>query len=186
MNKLEIRKHYKNRRSQLSVDKLNKLSNAILDAIISLKLKGKKISLFLTIENQREINTLQILKELEISNQIYASKSDFTTYEMKHFQITSDSTFIINKYGIPEPSEGEQLSESEFDIVFVPLLAFDKDGNRIGYGKGFYDRFLTKCNPNCQFIGLSLFDDFVEIEDISNDDIKLHSCITPTKIIYFE
>ena len=105
---------------------------------------------------------------------------------MIHFQITSNSNLAINNYGIPEPTEGNQLIESEFDIVFTPLLAFDIQGNRVGYGKGFYDRFISKCNSNCQFIGLSLFDEFTEIEDVNNEDIKLNACITPSKIIYFE
>ena len=77
MNKKELRKVFKLKRSLISKTELISLSTAILDNVISLQLRDKKISLFLTIENQNEINTLQILKELEISNQIYASRSDF-------------------------------------------------------------------------------------------------------------
>jgi len=186
MNKKELRKIFKLKRSLISKSELKSISKVILDKIISLQLSEKKISLFLTIENQNEIDTFPILKKLEISNQISASKSDFSTFNMKHFRITSYSTFILNEFGIPEPSEDEQIIENEFDIVFVPLLAIDKYGNRVGYGKGFYDRFLSKCNPNCQFIGISLFDDIVEIDDISIEDIKLNICITPNKIYHFE
>jgi 5-formyltetrahydrofolate cyclo-ligase len=186
MKKSDIRKLYKEKRNQLSKNEIDSIEYSIIDKIKTLNITSKKISLFLAIESQKEINTFKILKELEGSNQIYASKSDFSTFEMIHFQITSNSNLAINNYGIPEPTEGNQLIESEFDIVFTPLLAFDIQGNRVGYGKGFYDRFLSKCNSNCQFIGLSLFDEFTEIEDINNEDIKLNACITPSKIIYFE
>jgi 5-formyltetrahydrofolate cyclo-ligase len=186
MNKKELRKIFKSKRSLISKSELKSISEVILDKIVSLQISGKKISLFLTIENQNEIDTFPILKKLEISNQIFASKSDFSTFYMKHYRITSDSTFTLNEYGIPEPLEEEQITENEFDIVFVPLLAVDRFGNRVGYGKGFYDRFLSKCNPNCQFIGISLFDDLVEIDDISIEDIKLKTCITPNKIYHFE
>jgi 5-formyltetrahydrofolate cyclo-ligase len=186
MNKKDLRKLFKLKRNLISKFELKSISEVILDKIITLKISGKKISLFLPIENQNEIDTFPILKKLEISNHISASKSDFSTFNMKHFRITSDSTFTLNEFGIPEPLEDEQITENEFDIVFVPLLAIDKYGNRVGYGKGFYDRFLSKCNPNCQFIGISLFDDLVEIDDISEEDVKLNICITPNNIYHFE
>ena len=63
----------------------------------------------------------------------------------------------------------------------------DVNGNRIGYGKGIYDRFLKKCSPRCRLIGLSHFDELVDpIEEIHKDDIALHACITPNKIHRFE
>jgi 5-formyltetrahydrofolate cyclo-ligase len=71
------------------------------------------------------------------------------------------------------------------DVVFIPLLAFDEKGNRVGYGKGFYDRFLAKCRPETVKIGLSFFEATPEITDVSPDDIRLDWCVTPEKVYSF-
>ena len=70
-------------------------------------------------------------------------------------------------------------------MVLVPLLAFDKLGHRVGYGKGYYDRFLAKCPPNCLRIGLSLFDPVERIDDVVPTDIRLNSCLTPVHTYVF-
>lgn len=60
--------------------------------------------------------------------------------------ITNDNTiFKLNDFGIEEPSGGTEVDEEDIDMVLVPLLAFDTQGNRVGYGKGYYDRFLKNC-----------------------------------------
>ena len=70
-------------------------------------------------------------------------------------------------------------------MILVPLLAYDLQGNRVGYGKGFYDRFLAKCNANVQKVGLSYFEPLDSIGDAESFDIKLNSCISPEKIWIF-
>ena len=79
----------------------------------------------------------------------------------------------------------DKLGEASFDYVIVPLLGFDKQGYRIGYGKGFYDRFLSKCSFKTQFIGISIYEPFEVISDVEPSDIKLHACITPDSIFRF-
>ena len=74
---------------------------------------------------------------------------------------------------------------SMIDVVFVPLLAFDTNGNRVGYGKGFYDKFLSQCQPETIKIGLSFFEAEEEIADVYQDDIRLDYCVTPNKIYDF-
>jgi 5-formyltetrahydrofolate cyclo-ligase len=85
----------------------------------------------------------------------------------------------VNSFGIPEPKFGEEIPEVKLDFVFVPLLAINNRGHRVGYGKGFYDKLLAKCKPTCVFIGLNIFDEFVVIDDINSLDIAIHYCITP-------
>ena len=104
---------------------------------------------------------------------------------MTHFLLTENTRFIKNDYGIPEPVNGLEVPVSKIDVVFVPLLAYDKKGNRVGYGKGFYDRFLKKCRPDVIKIGLSFFEPEEQIEDISLDDVKLDFCVTPYGVYGF-
>ena len=70
-------------------------------------------------------------------------------------------------------------------MVIVPLLAYDKEGHRVGYGKGYYDKFLEKCNPHTMTVGLSFFDPVKEITDIEPFDVPLNYCITPKKLWVF-
>ncbi len=90
-----------------------------------------------------------------------------------------------NKFDIPEPIHGKIIPADQIDLVFVPLLAFDMKGNRAGYGKGFYVRFLMTCKPDVKKIGLSYFDAVEEIDDLSEFDIKMDSCICSNKIWEF-
>ncbi|MDP2160837.1 MAG: 5-formyltetrahydrofolate cyclo-ligase, partial [Flavobacterium sp.] len=92
---------------------------------------------------------------------------------------------IKNDYGIPEPVDGLEVPVAKIDVVFVPLLAYDKNGHRVGYGKGFYDRFLSECKPTTIKIGLSFFEPEDLIEDVFESDIQLNYCITPQTIYIF-
>ena len=91
----------------------------------------------------------------------------------------------LNTYNIPEPIDGIPIANTSIDVVFVPLLAFDLKGNRVGYGKGFYDNFLADCKPETIKIGLSFFEAEAEIEDVFKNDIPLDYCVTPKQIYTF-
>lgn len=188
MTKEELRLHYNDKRKQLSPDKLEKLSEEICDMAMSkFQLEDKTISLFLPIERKNEINTYNIWEKATIFGaKIAIPKTDFETNELIHILFESRDQLEINPFGIPEPKKGKIISPKKIDYVFVPLLAIDKNGHRVGYGKGFYDRFLKKCSTNCRFIGLHLFDTVEEIDDILPSDIPLDFCITPTKLIHFK
>ena len=104
---------------------------------------------------------------------------------MLHFLQDDEMFFEKNQYGIPEPTGGVAVRERDIDIVFIPLLAFDKSGNRVGYGKGYYDRFLSKCRKDVLKIGLSFFPPVDSIEDVDFFDKKLDFCITPERVYAF-
>lgn len=99
--------------------------------------------------------------------------------------VDDNTEFLENEYGIAEPVAGEEISADEIDIVFVPLLAYDKKGFRVGYGKGFYDRFLSGCREDIVKIGFSFFGPEEAIDDINDFDVPLSICITPNKIYEF-
>lgn len=188
MTKQEIRSLYKQKRLVISCSDLASRSEKICHLIFeNFQLEGKTISLFLPIERHKEINTYGILeKGISIGTTIGLPKTNNSDHSLKHYKYESSSQLHVNEIGIPEPSHGKLIKPAQFDFVFVPLYAFDINGHRVGYGKGYYDRFLKKCNPYCKFIGLTLFDEFVTIDNVNVHDIKLNFCISPKQIHRFE
>ena len=187
MTKQQIRENYKKKRSIVTNDQLNTISESICSILFeNFELRNKTISLFLPIEQQNEINTYLILEKAVLNGaRVGLPRINKQNTSLKHYLFENKQQLISNNLGIPEPSYGKEVFSNEFDIVIVPLLAIDSKGNRIGYGKGYYDRFLKECKEECLFIGLHLFDEFTNIDDINKFDIALHYCITPTKIIQF-
>ena len=188
MNKNDLRQTYIQAREALSLEEIEMKSLAIANAALHLPIWDKtNYHLFLSIVAKKEIDTEFLLQVLAGKDKnIVLSKSDFKTGEMQHFLLTDNTVLRVNSYGIPEPQEGIQIGETQLDVVFVPLLAFDKQGNRVGYGKGFYDRFLEKCRPDVVKVGLSFFDAETSIADVSDLDIALDYCITPDKVYTFK
>jgi len=188
MNKNTLRQTYKARRNELTADQIEDLSLAIANQCLRLPIWDKvNFHLFLSIETKKEINTEYLLQVLAGKDKnIILSKSDFKSGEMAHFLLTDNTKLRVNGYGIPEPEGGIQVSEAQLDVVFVPLLAFDENGNRVGYGKGFYDRFLQQCKTDVIKIGLSFFEAESTIEDVNSQDMALDFCITPHKIYQFK
>jgi 5-formyltetrahydrofolate cyclo-ligase len=117
--------------------------------------------------------------------QVTYAKIDPSNFSMLHFLQDDGMFFEKNQYGIPEPIGGITINEKDIDIVFIPLLAFDRSGNRVGYGKGYYDRFLSKCRKDAMKIGLSFFPPVDSIEDVDFFDKKLDFCITPERVYAF-
>jgi 5-formyltetrahydrofolate cyclo-ligase len=187
-NKKELRLHYKNLRKELSLDELEEKSLAVANNLIQLPIWDKTYyHVFLPIEEQKEVNTEYILHLLSGKDkEIVVSKSDFDTRGMTHFLLTDNTKIKKNEYNIPEPVNGLPVPSEMIDVVFVPLLAFDTFGNRVGYGKGFYDKFLSECKPEIIKIGLSFFEAEDQIEDVFESDVKLDYCVTPLKIYTFE
>ena len=187
MNKKFIRQKAKVERQKLSQEEIEDKSLAIANQLLRLNIWDKLyFHLFLTIEEQKEINTEYILQILAGKDkEIVISKCDFATLGMTHFLLTDATKIKKNRYNIPEPIDGLEVPNAKIDVVFVPLLAYDKQGNRVGYGKGFYDKFLSKCKPETIKIGLSFFPPEEKIEDVSESDVKLDFCVTPEGIIEF-
>ena len=187
MNKKELRYKYKDLRLQLTENEIEELSLQIANQLIRLDIwQHSFYHLFLPIESQKEVITEYILQVLAGKDKnIVLSKSDFSTREMTHFLLTDNTIIKKNKYDIPEPVDGLEVPVSKIDVVFVPLLAFDEKGNRVGYGKGFYDKFLAECKPEILKIGLSFFESELSISDVLDTDIQLDLCVTPTEVYNF-
>ena len=187
MNKKELRTKYKALRSQLSEEDLEEMSLAIANKVLMLPVWEKTyFHIFLPIAEQKEVNTEFILHLLSGKDkEIIVSKSDFETREMTHFLLTDNTKIKKNQYNIPEPVDGIEVPSRKIEVVFVPLLAFDKTGHRAGYGKGFYDKFLSECQAETIKIGLSFFEAEEKIEDVFESDVKLDYCVTPNAVYQF-
>mgnify|MGYP003606705011 CR=1 FL=1 len=187
MYKKELRQKYKALRRELSLEEIENNSLSIANKLLQLDIWDRLyFHLFLTIEEQKEINTEFILQILAGKDkEIVVAKTDFNSIQMTHYLLTDNTKFKKNEYNIPEPVDGIEVPVSKIDVVFVPLLAFDTNGNRVGYGKGFYDKFLSQCQPETIKIGLSFFEAEEEIVDVYTDDIRLDYCVTPNKIYTF-
>lgn len=187
MTKAELRKIYKLKRQELSSEVLEDLSIQIANRILTLSIWDYSFyHLFLSIEELKEINTDYVLNILSGKDKnILISKCDFSIGNMTHFLLTDNTVIKKNNYNIPEPVDGIAIASNSIEVVFVPLLAFDTQGHRVGYGKGFYDTFLAECNPETIKIGLSFFEAVTKIDNVFESDIALDYCVTPKQVYKF-
>jgi 5-formyltetrahydrofolate cyclo-ligase len=187
MTKKELRIKYKALRSELSESDLDQMSLAIANKVLALEIWEKTyFHIFLPISENKEVNTEFILHLLSGKDkEIVVSKCDLGTCNLTHFLLTDNTKIKKNQYNIPEPLNGLEVNTNKIDVVFVPLLAFDKAGHRVGYGKGFYDKFLTECKSETIKIGLSFFEAEEIIEDVFKNDVKLDYCATPNEVYRF-
>ncbi len=187
MNKARLRKHYKALRERLSQERIEEDSLQIANQMLLQPIWDHEFyHIFLTIIEHKEVNTDYLLNILSGKDKhIVISKSDFVTREMSHVLLTDNTKIKKNEWHIPEPINGIPITSQHIDVVFVPLLAFDLNGHRVGYGKGFYDKFLKSCKTDTLKIGVSFFEAETEIPDILESDIALDYCITPKRIYRF-
>lgn len=187
MTKNEIRTKYRTLRKGLTLEETEEKSLAIANRLLQLPVWDKTYyHLFLSIEEQKEVQTEFILHLLAGKDkEVVVARSDFDTHQMTHYLLTDNTKLVKNEYGIPEPADGLEVPVTKLDVVFIPLLAFDAHGNRLGYGKGFYDRFLAQCRPDVIKIGLSFFEVETEALPSTAMDIGLDYCVTPQNVYRF-
>lgn len=186
-NKKELRLKYKSLRQKLTETDKEEMSLAIANKLLSLPVWGKNyFHVFLPIVEHHEIDTELILHLLSGKDKnILVSKADFKTRNMTHYLLTDNTKIKKNGFNIPEPVDGIEVPSHKIEVVFVPLLAYDKKGHRVGYGKGFYDKFLSECQPDVIKIGLSFFEPEEQIIDVFESDIQLDYCVTPEQVYTF-
>lgn len=183
MLKKELRKTYRAKRAALTSRELSVDQDLMLIQFQQLNIPFlEAVHTYVPVAELREPDPQPLIDWLQFRNPglvCAAPVADFTSGLMRHIAINEETEYVVNQYGVPEPAEGLELDASVFDIIFVPLLAFDRFGFRVGYGKGFYDRFLAECRPDAMRIGLSFFDAVEKISDTNNFDQRLDYCITP-------
>ena len=186
MLKSDLRLLYTKLRKELSSQEIADYSLQIANRALELPIWNfDYYHLFLPITDKKEIDTSFLLSILQGRDK-HVILPKMEGDDLIHLLLTDNTTLKTNKWNVPEPVDGFSVEPNKIEVVFVPLLAFDKQGNRVGYGKGFYDRFLKQCKPDVVKIGLSLFDAAASIEDVFENDIPLDYCITPNKIYKFQ
>ena len=124
-----------------------------------------------------EVDSIKILKQFEKKKYQISLPKIKNEYQMDFFQWSTKDPLTVNKFGIPEPTSNKILYPS---ILLVPLVAFDKYLNRVGYGSGFYDRYIDKIKKNKKIVTIGLAYSFQKVKKIqtNNYDIKLDFIIT--------
>lgn len=188
VDKGALRLEYKRRRSQLAVAELERKSWDIflnVKAFLERHPRFKHIHLFFPIAKQFEVNTFPIKDHLEKQNAtVYTSRVLNGSPEMEVLRLNPNTGFTLDPWGIPIPVHYQKTTGEQIELVFVPLLVVDMSGNRIGFGKGYYDRFLAALSPLVVKVGLSFFEPEQSIP-ADGHDVLLDYCITPEAIIPF-
>lgn len=191
MNKKLLRTLYIEKRTTLSIIEKQKMDDLFLIQFQKLPIDiPSLIMTYSPIEKYNEFDPQLITDYCYFKNPgqqlFYPVMGEVNGKLVLNSVIVHDNTvFKKNKYGINEPVDGLDMFPTEIDMVIVPLLCVNRKGNRVGYGKGFYDRFLKKCRKDCIKVGFSYFPLVDTIEDINKNDVRLNFCITPDTIHEF-
>lgn len=187
MNKKSLRNLFKKKRQEISKTELETISKQVrLQLTNHFEFKNKLVNVFLPIERFKEIDLSLLIDDIQgRGGQVCLNKSDFKNNTITPYLYSEFSHIQTNRYGIPEPIEGSEIHLNYIDFVIVPLLTFDQNGHRVGYGKGFYDGFLASFDSNTLFIGVCHFDEPSHITDLGDHDVQLHYIITPKRVYKF-
>ena len=184
-DKTFLRSYYKKKRFSLTKQEVDDLSQRVCKQLDKLNIwKLNHYHIFISISKYNELDTSSIINKLKSEKKIIIVPK-ISNNELVHIAINDQTEFSINEYGIKEPNDGNQFIIENLDIIFIPLLAFDIEGHRVGYGKGYYDRFLKLTKNSTLKIGLSFFDPINKILDIDDNDVKLDYCVTPKQVHKF-
>ncbi len=187
MQKAELRKRMLQQRRELPAAVVQHRSQRIADLFFEYfpLQAGQTVHVFLPILKNNEVNTWLIIARLQQDYpqvRVAVPVTDATQNILTHHHLTTEAILVENAWGIPEPQQAQHILAPEVDVVLVPLLAFDEQGHRVGYGKGFYDRFLSGCRPDVLKIGLSLEPPVARITDPNPLDVPLDAVIMPDAV----
>jgi 5-formyltetrahydrofolate cyclo-ligase len=187
MTKTELRKLYLEKRADLSANDVVSMSIVVADTFFfTVNIAAiRNLHCYLPIDRFNEPDTKLIFERVwqefpEIITSV--PRIDYATGELASVVYSSTCPVVQNKWGLSEPEGGTVLHPEAVDLAIVPLLCFDERGFRVGYGKGYYDRFLAKCRPNCLKVGLSFFPPVDEIEELHENDVPVDLFITPQDV----
>ena len=169
MQKTTLRNAIKSERDQFSSKDLEQISTLITNNLLrAFQWKKKKINVFLPIKQNKEIDLRDFIhKVMKLGGNICINRTDFSEKKMTPIEFDPQLQIKNNKYGIPEPVAGKEAQMNDIDIVIVPLLCFNANGHRLGYGGGFYDRTLAALEAEGHsYISLGIAYDEQEVQHV--------------------
>jgi 5-formyltetrahydrofolate cyclo-ligase len=188
MQKSALRSLFKEKRQALSAKELLKLNDLLLIQFQRLDFSTiQNCMTYWPLEKLNEPNThlfTRFLEHMVPNLRLFYPRINVNN-ELDAVEVNDDTVFNTNKWGITEPKEGAVIIPDDLDLILVPLLTFDQNGYRVGYGKGYYDRFLANCSKKTILLGFSFFEPIQFIEDTHEFDIPLSIGITPEHIYEF-
>ena len=186
MKKSKLRQQYLARRAALSEADYQRRNRQLVERLFTTYSfdQFRTVHCFIPSERQREVDTWPIIRRLWTlpSVRVLVPRCDTQEAVLTHHELTPDTPLENSPWGIPEPTDSPAYPPIDIDLVLVPLLAFDRRGHRVGYGKGFYDRFLSECRPDTLKIGLSLFPPVDKIDDVFAGDVALDAAVMPDEV----
>lgn len=187
MEKSELRQSYLSRQKAISKQDRAAKSEAIYRLLFqSFDLKQViYFHCFLPIEKFNEVDTSLIIENVwrEYPNiQVLVPRVNFETGAIENLRFEPDTELTKNAWHINEPTHDEFIESELIDMVLVPGLCFDLGGHRVGYGKGFYDRFLKTCRRDCLKVGLGYFEPVDRIDDVHDGDFALDFVVAPDRV----
>lgn len=191
MNKQTLRALFLEKRLTLTPNELKKRNKQLLkncQQFIEKLTSIEHAHIFVSMADKNEPDTLRLIDWLieEKNTKVYSSKTFYKERKLSHHQILHSNDFMLGRKGIPEPVNPKKSDPQLMDLVFIPLISFDETGNRIGYGAGLYDRFLSEVRPDCLKVGLALTPPLNNIDYVDSLDIPLDYCINHLGIYSFD
>jgi 5-formyltetrahydrofolate cyclo-ligase len=188
MNKKELRLWLRRRRALLTEAEWRERNTEVLKLLKEEveRIQPKLIHTFLPKKGEKEPDVRPLLEKLK-GITIAVPKTRPGSYAMQHYRYEGPGSVALSPMGIPEPLANCALVQpSDIDLVLVPMLGFDLQGHRLGYGGGYYDRFLAQeCEPEVLKIGLSLLPPLDQSLIAEPHDVPLDAVISPAGVYRF-
>ncbi len=189
VDKSTLRRVYLEKRLTLSQDELFRRNDQLVATLLShIDFTAfKYIHLFVPILKKKEVNTWKVMEAVRNTNQSakFVTSRMLKDGELEHFEIDVTTRFEENKWGVPQPVGACRADIGKIDLVLIPLIVYDKQGHRIGYGKGYYDRFLKKI-AQAYKLGVSLGPPLDVISDNNAYDVRMDACVSPFMFYKFQ
>lgn len=188
-SKAALRRHYQQMRRELPLHQAHGMLIKMVHRLADMTWpKGQWLMSYKASAARHEISMPYLedaLTEYTSGFQFCYPRTRIADLSMEAIADDAHVTWAPSAFGILEPTDGNVVPPEEISLILVPLLCFDMRGYRVGYGKGFYDRYLKRCSPDAVTIGFSWFGPVKAIEDIDANDVPLKYCITPDQLYVF-
>lgn len=187
--KKQIRREKLKIRREMNIEEKSNYDKIIKDKFFESSFYKESKNIFIYISYDSEINTKDIItRAIKEGKKIYVPRTEFSTKLMNAVIIENFDNLVESRYGILEPKKDEPfIDPNDLDLIVVPGVAFDKNGGRVGYGAGYYDRYFKRINNEnkSKIVKLALAYDFQLMDKVPTDeeDVLIDAVMTEKQFI---